>query len=174
MIRASVFVGVSVDGFLARPDGTFDFLEAGGGEPHGFEEFLATVDVLLMGRMTYEVVRAFAEWPYGDRPVFVLSTKPLPADERIERIEGDPHDILKELEARGFAHVYVDGGLTIQGLLRAGLIDRMVVTRVPVLIGTGIPLFGPTGKDILLHHVSTQSYPTGLVQSTYSLKGSTS
>ena len=170
MIRASVFVGVSVDGFLARPDGTFDFLEAGGGEAHGFEEFMATVDVLLMGRKTYEVVRPFAEWPYGTKPVFVLSTKTLPPDERIERIEGEPNDVLKVLEARGFGHVYVDGGLTIQSFLRAGLIDRMVVTRVPVLIGTGIPLFGPTGKDILLHHVATRTYPAGLVQSEYSLK----
>jgi len=170
VIRASVFVGVSVDGFLARPDGTFDFLEAGGGEAHGFEEFLATVDVLVMGRMTYEVVRAFAEWPYGDRPVFVLSSKALPADERIERLEGEPRDILKALEARGFAHVYVDGGLTIQRFLRAGAIDRMVVTRVPVLIGTGIPLFGPTERDILLRHVATRAYSTGLVQSEYSLE----
>ena len=97
MIRASVFVGVSVDGFLARPDGTFDFLEAGGGEAHGFEEFMATVDVLLMGRKTYEVVRPFAEWPYGTKPVFVLSTKTLPPDERIERIEGEPNDVLKDI-----------------------------------------------------------------------------
>ena len=168
MIRASVFVGVSVDGFLARLDGTFDFLEAGGGEAHGFEEFLSTVDVLVMGRMTYEVVRAFTEWPYGDRPVFVLSTNELPADERIERLEGEPRDILARLEARGFTHVYVDGGLTIQRFLRAGAIDRLVVTRVPVLIGTGIPLFGPTEKDILLRHVATRAYATGLVQSEYS------
>jgi len=169
MIRASVFVGVSVDGFLARLDGSFDFLEAGGGEAHGFEEFLATVDVLVMGRMTYEVVRAFTEWPYGDRPVFVLSTNALPADARIERLEGEPRDILARLEARGFKHVYVDGGLTIQRFLRAGAIDRLVVTRVPVLIGTGIPLFGPTEKDILLRHVATRAYSTGLVQSEYSL-----
>lgn len=170
MIRASVFVGVSVDGFLARPDDTFDFLEAGGGEAHGFEEFMATVDALLMGRRTYEVVRAFTEWPYGKTRVFVLSTHPLPPDERIERLEGEPHDLLQALEARGFTHVYVDGGLTIQRFLRAGAIERMIVTRVPMLIGTGIPLFGPTGKDILLHHVATRTYPAGLVQSEYSLK----
>jgi dihydrofolate reductase len=170
MIRASVFVGVSVDGFLARPDGTFDFLEAGGGEAHGFEEFLATVDVLVMGRMTYDVVRAFTEWPYGDRPVFVLSTNALPDDDRIERLEGEPRAILDALEARGFTHAYVDGGLTIQRFLRAGAIDRMVVTRVPVLIGTGIPLFGPVERDILLRHVATRAYATGLVQSEYSLE----
>jgi dihydrofolate reductase len=83
-------------------------------------------------------------------PVFVLSTNALPADERIERLEGEPRDILARLEARGFTHAYVDGGLTIQRFLRAGAIGSLVVTRVPVLIGTGIPLFGPTEKDILL------------------------
>jgi len=169
MIRASVFVGVSVDGFLARLDGTFDFLEAGGGEAHALEEFFETVDVLLIGRMTYEVVRQFTEWPYGTKPVFVLSTNALPEDDRIERLEGEPHELLGALEARGFTHVYVDGGLTIQRFLRAGAIDRIVVTRVPVLIGTGIPLFGPLEKDILLQHVATRSYPSGLVQSEYSL-----
>jgi dihydrofolate reductase len=169
VIRASVFVGVSVDGFLARPDGSFDFLEAGGGEAHGYEEFFATVDVLLIGRMTYEVVRAFASWPYGKTPVFVLSTSPI-ADDRVERLEGEPRDLLAALEARGFGHAYVDGGVTMQRFLRAGAIDRLVVTRVPVLIGSGIPLFGPVDADILLEHVATRTYPTGLVQSEYSLK----
>jgi dihydrofolate reductase len=169
-MKASVFVGVSVDGFLARADGALDFLPPGGGEPHGYEEFMATVDALVIGRNTYETVLAFDAWPYGPKPVFVLSTRelrPAPAGAVVEHMSGDPADILSRLAARGIGHVYVDGGITIQRFLRAGLIQRLVVTRVPVLIGSGIPLFGATGRDIALRHVATRQYASGLVQSEY-------
>lgn len=172
MIRTSVFVGISLDGFLARKNDALDWLEGGDGEPHGFEEFFATVDALLIGRRTYNVVLGFDAWPYGETPVFVLSSKPLapaPADVHVERIEGDPPAVLAQLEARGFGHVYVDGGVTIQGFLRAGLIDRLTVSTLPVLIGTGIPLFGPTGRDIRLRHVATRTFKGGLVQSEYEI-----
>jgi len=173
-MRTSVFVGTSLDGFIARADGAFDFLDAGGGgnEPHGYEEFFATVDALVMGRKTYEVVLPFVPWPYGRKPVFVLSTSelaPAPAGAVVERVAGPPADILATLERRGINHVYVDGGLTIQQFLRDGLIDRIIVSRVPVLIGSGIPLFGPLDRDILLRHVSTRVYAAGLVQSEYAV-----
>ena len=169
-MRASVFVGVSVDGFLARPDHTFDFLPDGGGEDHGYTEFFASVDALVIGRKTYQVVLGFGSWAYGTKPVFVLSTKtlaPAPEGAVVERLTGEPADIWAQLEARGFRHLYVDGGETIQRFLRAGLIQRLVVTRVPVLIGEGIPLFGPTGHDIALKHVATRQVAGGLVQSEY-------
>jgi len=171
-VNASVFVGTSLDGFLARPDGALDFLPAGGGEPHGYDEFMATVDALVIGRKTFETVLAFDAWPYEKKPVFVLSTSPLPPtppDARVERMSGDPADILSALEARGMRHVYVDGGITIQRFLGAGLIDRLIITHVPVLIGSGIPLFGPLDHDIVLQHVATRSYASGLVQSEYVL-----
>ena len=169
-IRASVFVGTSVDGFMARLDDALDFLPPGGGEPHGYEEFIATVDALVIGRKTYDVVLAFDAWPYGDKPVFVLSRKPLrdaPAGAIVERMSGEARDIASQLAARGFEHLYIDGGNTIQQFLRAGLIQRLVVTRVPVLIGTGVPLFGPLDRDIKLTHVATKTYASGLVQSNY-------
>jgi dihydrofolate reductase len=172
-VKATVFVGASVDGFIARTNHTFDFLDVGGNEPHGFEEFMATVDALVMGRKTYEVVRPFEPWPYGTKPVFVLSTRrlaPPPAGAVIERMSGAPEKIVASLEARGLRHLYVDGGLTIQRFLRAGLIDRLIVTRVPVLIGTGIPLFGPLHPDVLLEHVETRTYAGGLVQTEYAVK----
>lgn len=167
-MRCSVFVGTSVDGFMARLDDTLDFLPPGGGEPHGYEEFVATVDSI--GRKTYEVVLAFDAWPYGDKPVFVLSSKPLreaPAGAIVERMSGEAKDIASQLAARGFKHPYIDGGNTIQQFLRAGLIQRLVVTRVPVLIGTGVALFGPLDRDIRLTHVATKTYASGLVQSEY-------
>lgn len=169
-MKASVFVGISVDGYMARPDGRFDFLPEGGGEPHGFDEFFATVDALIVGRHTYEVVLPFTPWPYGTKPVFVLSTRPLkpaPAGAVVERLSDTPAQIVRLLNQRGFKHAYVDGGVTIQAFLRAGLIQRLVVTRVPVLVGRGIPLFGDTGRDIRLAHVATTPYITGMVKSEY-------
>jgi dihydrofolate reductase len=174
-MRASVFVGTSVDGFLARANGDFDFLEAGGSEPHGYDEFMATVDALVIGRKTFEIVLSFEQWPYGEKPVFVLSTRPLapaPPGAVVEHMSGEPADIWSQLDARGIQHIYVDGGITIQRFLRAGLIQRLIVTRVPVLIGQGIPLFGALPHDVLLRHVATRQYAGGLVQSEYEVASS--
>jgi len=169
-VKASVFIGTSVDGFIARLNGDLDFLPAGGGEPHGYAEFMETVDALVIGRKTYETVLAFETWPYAEKPVFVLSTRPLapaPPDAVVEHMSGDPAEIVSQLQTRGIKHVYVDGGITIQGFLQAGLIQRLIITRVPVLIGDGISLFGPLPHDLRLEHVATRDYPSGLVQTEY-------
>lgn len=169
-MKASVFVGTSLDGFMARSNGSLDFLPPGGGEPHGYDEFMATVDALVIGRNTYETVLGFDTWPYALKPVFVLSTRPLakaPSGAIVEHLEGPPAHVVSLLEKRGIQHIYVDGGITIQAFLRAGLVQRLTVTRVPVLIGTGIPLFGVTGRDIPLKHIATRQYASGLVQSEY-------
>ena len=171
----SVFIGTSVDGFIARPNDALDFLPAGGGEPHGYNEFIATVDVLVIGRRTYEIVLAFPEWPYGDKQVVVLSTRPLDFSAvrggLVEQMSGPPAEIVSKLTARGFQHAYIDGGVTIQQFLRAGLIQRLTITRVPVLIGEGIPLFGAIPKDIRLQHISTHHYASGLVKTEYRVIG---
>lgn len=170
-MKASVFCGTSLDGFIARSNDALDFLPAGGGEDHGFTEFLASVDAVVMGRRTFEVVLTFDGWPYGTKPVVVLSSRPLdiPAfpGAVIERMSGTPAEIVSRLAARGMEHIYVDGGVTIQRFLAAGLIQRLVITRVPVLIGSGIPLFGPLSRDIVVRHVATRAFPSGLVQSEY-------
>ena len=169
-MKASVFIGTSLDGFIARANGSFDFLPPGGGEPHGYEEFMATVDALVMGRNTFEMVLAFDTWPFPGKPVFVLSTHPLapaPPDAVVEHMSGDPADVVSQLEASGIKHIYVDGGITIQRFLRAGLTQRLIITRVPVLIGSGIPLFGELEHDVALTHVATRQYKSGLVQSEY-------
>lgn len=168
---ASVFVGTSVDGFIARLNGSFDFLPEGGGEPHGYNEFFASVDVLVIGRKTFEVVLTLPEWPYRDKKVIVLSTRKLDFSKApaglVEQMRGSPREIVSKLEARGIRHVYVDGGITVQRFLRDGLIQRLIITRVPVLIGEGIPLFGSLPKDVRLEHVKTQHYPSGLVKTEY-------
>lgn len=172
-MKLSVFCGVSVDGFLARPNHALDFLDTDEQEPHGFEEFYNGVDVIVIGRKTFEVVLTFGKWPYGKKPVVVLSSHSLDfssvKDGVVQQMSGEPAEILSQLEVRGFKHAYIDGGLTIQRFLAAGLIDRLTITRVPVLIGAGIPLFGPVLQDIRLQHVGTRCYSGGLVQSVYEL-----
>jgi dihydrofolate reductase len=169
----SVFVGMSVDGCIARKNGAFDFLDAGGTEPHGYDEFIKTIDAHVIGRNTYEVVLRFHEWAYGKKRVVVLSSKPLDFSAvrggNVEQMAGEPKEIVARLAATGAKHLYVDGGVTVQRFLRAGLVDKLTVTRVPVLIGEGIPLFGPLPADILLTHIATTSYKGGLVKSEYSV-----
>ncbi len=171
-VRASVFVGTSLDGFIARPNGALDFLPPGGGEPHGYDEFIAGIDAIVIGRKTFETVLSFDAWPYGDKRVVVLSRRPLDLSKVVggvvEQRGGAPADIVAQLGATGAHELYIDGGITIQEFLRAGLIDRLIITHVPVLIGEGIPLFGSLPHDIHLRHVMTRSFPSGLVQSEYS------
>ena len=168
---ASVFIGTSVDGFIARLDGSLDFLPVGGGEPHGYTEFFNSIDALVIGRGTFETVMSFPEWPFGDKRVIVLSRQRLDLSkvrtDRVEQMQGSPREIVSKLEGRGFRHIYVDGGVTIQRFLRDGLIQRLIITRVPVLIGQGIPLFGTLPADIRLEHVQTQHYASGLVKTEY-------
>jgi dihydrofolate reductase len=170
-MTVSVFIGTSVDGFIARPNGDLDFLPPGGGEPHGYDEFIASVDALVIGRKTFETVAAFAAWPYGRKRVVVLSSRPLDLSRArggiVEQMAGPPADIVSRLAASGAHHLYVDGGITIQRFLRAGLIHRLIITRVPVLIGDGVPLFGKLQSDIRLRHIATQHYPSGLVKTEY-------
>jgi dihydrofolate reductase len=170
-MMASVFVGTSLDGFIARPNGDFDFLPAGGGEPHGYDEFIATVDAIVMGRNTFETVLTLGAWPYGDKRVVILSSRPVDLSAASggvrEQMAGPPEQIVAQLAASGAHHLYVDGGITIQRFLRAGLIQRLIITRVPVLIGEGIPLFGSLPHDVRLRHIRTRQYPSGLVSSEY-------
>jgi dihydrofolate reductase len=174
-MTVSVFVGTSLDGFIARTNGEFDFLPAGGGEPHGYEEFMASVDALVIGRNTFEIVAKMAEWPYGRKRVVVLSSRPVDLSAVrggvVEQMSGPPPEIVARLAASGARHLYVDGGITIQRFLRAGLVQRLIITRVPVLIGEGIPLFGVLPGDLRLRHVGTQQYASGLVKSEYEVTG---
>lgn len=173
-MKASVFIATSIDGFIARPDGALDWLPADC-EPHGYDEFIATVDALVIGRKTFDTVLAFDAWPYGTRPVIVLSTTlrevNVPEGALCEVMAGTPHEIVARLGQRGMKHLYIDGGVTIQRFLEAGLIQRLTITRIPVLLGSGIPLFGPLSRDIRLQHIATRSYPSGLVQSEYVISG---
>jgi dihydrofolate reductase len=165
-MKASVFIAASLDGFIARPDGGLDWLPEDP-EPHGYDEFIATVDAIVMGRKTFEIVLGFGgDWPFA-KPVIVLSSKPseiaAPEGAVLEAMSGTPDEIVERLADRGFNHLYIDGGVTIQRFLEAGLIQRLTITRIPVLLGSGIPLFGDLSHDVRLEHIATKAYPSGIV-----------
>jgi dihydrofolate reductase len=174
--ECSVFVGVSLDGFIARPNGDLDWLMGDGGgdsAEYGYDEFIAGIDAIVLGRKTFEKVVMFDKWYYSNKRVVVLSHHSLDlAGARarggvVEQMQGAPAEIVSKLASSGAGRLYVDGGLTIQEFLRAGLIRRLVISRLPVLIGEGIPLFGSLAHDIHLSHIATRTYPGGMVQSEY-------
>lgn len=172
----SVFIATSLDGFIAREDGSLDWLPQGDVEEHGYTAFMAGIDVIVVGRMTYETVQGFDAWPYAGKRVVVLSSRPLaPSAQKgavFETMSGAPADIVSRLAERGLRHAYVDGGITVQRFLAAGLIQRLTITRIPVLLGRGIPLFGDVPHDIRLDHVATRSYRGGMVSSEYTIASS--
>lgn len=176
MTTGHVFIATSLDGYIARSDGGIDWLTsfASSGEDHGYSAFIARMDGLVMGRGTYQKVLTFGTWPY-DKPVVVLSrsltSEDVPAElaGRVEVMDGSPREVMDRLTVRGWARAYVDGGKVIQAFLRAGLIEDMTVSRIPVLIGNGLPLFGPLDRDYPLTHIETQAFVSGLVQSKYAL-----
>lgn len=173
-MKCSVYVAASVDGFIARKDGGIDWLVSyndESGEQYGFKLFFNSIDFLVMGRNTFDLVSTFPEWPYGDKQVIVLSSK-YPADltrlnEYIEGTSSSPQNIISELEKRGANHLYIDGGKTIQSFLSKGFINEITITRIPVLLGEGIPLFNKFNKEIRLEHLESNFFADGLVQSKY-------
>lgn len=180
-MRGFVFIATTLDGYIARRDGSLDWLpgadggESGdGSEDFGYGEFVERMDALILGRHTFELVRTFGPWPYGDKRVVVVSStlRRLPGDvpDSVELRSGSPEAIAAALAETGCRRAYVDGGETIRRFLRAGLIDELILTRVPVLIGEGIPLFGALSDDIRLTHVETRSFDNGFVQSRYRLR----
>lgn len=175
---ASVFIATSLDGFIAREDGGIDWLNAANeslpeGEDCGFFAFLDSIDALVMGRKTFEQVLTFGEWPYGDKPVIVLSRKRLEIPETLSKTVSwsseDPLTLTERLAANGAKRLYVDGGATIQGFLAQGLVKDITITVIPVALGRGKPLFGELKHDIALRHVSTKAYEFGFVQSCYEI-----
>lgn len=176
---AHVFIATSLDGFIARPNGDIDWLpgaaDAGQAEPedHGYEAFMATVDAVVMGRHTFEKVLTFGGWHFT-KPVVVLSSADVAiAPElagKVFAMRGTPAEVVRACAARGWNSLYVDGGITVQRFLAAGLVERVILTRIPVLIGAGLPLFGAVPHDIPLTHVRTESYASGLVQSEYRVR----
>lgn len=177
-MKISVYIATTLDGFIARKNDALDWLPGSDGSAVdgtegdcGYSDFMATVDVLVMGRRTFEQVLSFGAWPYGDRRVIVLSKhrdilpQHLPASVELSALS--PVALCQQLRQQGVQHVYLDGGKTIQSFLREGLVDELILTTVPVLIGEGLPLFGLLNSDQRWHLKQSRSYENGFVQSHY-------
>lgn len=177
MTTAHVFIAISLDGYIARPDGDIEWLlqRDDPAEDHGYNDFIADKDVIVMGRGSYEKVASFDPWPY-DRPVVVMSNKlagtPVPEalEGKVRFTSGSPREVLDQLASENVRRVYLDGGQLVQSFLREGLVEDMVITTAPVLIGAGRPLFGALTNDVDLVLVASRSFPSGLVQSTYRIE----
>ena len=172
-----VYIAASLDGYIARPDGDLDWLmkHPTKGEDFGYDAFIDSVDGLVMGRRSYEKVLSFGGWAYT-KPVVVLSRTlsqadvPAHLENKVRISDLTPHEIMHTLFEEGWRNAYVDGGKLIQSFLRSGLIHDVMLTHVPILLGSGIPLFGMLEHDVDLNHIKTNSYPSGLVHSKYTVK----
>jgi dihydrofolate reductase len=164
--RCAAFLAVSLDGFIARPDGGLDWLTPFQGE-HGYTAYFATVDTLLVGRATWEVVAGFPAWPWEGKRVAVLTHRPLPARHGELVVSGTPAEVLEKVSAAGARSVYVDGGAVVSQFLAAGLLDELTLNLIPVVLGQGIPLFQGALGERRLALASSQAYPSGLVQLRY-------
>ncbi len=168
-----VFIAVSLDGYIAKKDGSIDWLNEipnPDGNDYGYSEFMKKIDAVIMGRNTFEKVLTFGAWPY-DKPVFVLSRTLKLIDDhlsgKVKLTNKSIKELAAELESRGLKNLYIDGGLTIQSFLKEDLIDEMIITKIPVLLGDGIPLFGETGTETKFDLLSSNSFGNGFVQDHY-------
>ena len=175
-MKTIAYLAVSVDGYIAAKDDGLDWLnELPNPEQSdfGYADFMSGIDALLMGSRTFQVVLDFGVWHY-EKPVFVASRQmteiPAGYEERISLVQGEMAEILHSIREQGYGNIYVDGGILIRSCLREGLLDEMILTRIPIVLGDGVPLFVPSEQSIDLEHVSTQIHGVGLVQSHYRIK----
>lgn len=174
-MQVSANIATSLDGFIARENGEIDWLPDLGdeSEDYGFSEFFSSIDCLVMGRNSLEVVLAFPDWPYEGKRVIVLSSSmkqiPEKVEGKVELYSGSLADLLEKLSTEHCSRIYVDGGRTIQSFLNEGLLTDITITTIPVLLGKGIRLFGEVKEDIFLGHNDTKSFPSGFVQSSYEI-----
>ena len=179
MMKVSVYIGISLDGFIARENGDIGWLDKANqkvtpGEDFGFHKFIESVDLIVMGRRTFEQVASFDTWPYRDKKLIVLSSKKIEIPQKLKKTVTTsntlfPNKLIKELSDQSVDHIYVDGGIVIQEFLLARLVDEITVTIVPILIGKGKSFSGLLSEDLYLHHLKTTVYDFGFVQSKYKI-----
>lgn len=175
-MKCSVYIATSVDGFIAKPDGDIEWLHrpeysAAGMKGLSYNDFIKSIDAIVMGRHSFEKVLSFDSWPYGDMQVIVLSSKELEIPENLKEIvrreSGEPEQIVSRLEAEGKKHLYIDGGVTIQRFLDAKMIHELTITKIPILLGSGIPLFVSGGVEQPLELIESFESDNGFVQERY-------
>jgi dihydrofolate reductase len=171
-MKSKVYIGTSLDGFIARKNGDFSWLSQFANDEaiKAYEEFINTVDAIVIGKGTFEKVLTFPSWPYTKK-VFVLSTslKEVPGSvkEKVIILSMQPKDLLSYLSGLGILNIYIDGGSVIQNFLKEDLVDELIIAKAPILIGSGIPLFNYLDIDLQFRHIKTQVQTNGLVRSYY-------
>ena len=170
-----VYVGTSLDGFIARTNGEFDWLSQFANDEaiRAYEELITRIDAIVIGRGTFEKVLTFPSWPY-EKSVFVLSTSitEVPEDirEKVTIVSMDPETLLSYLSTMEYSNIYIDGGKVIQSFLKGNLVNELIISKAPILIGSGIPLFGYLDHDLEFKHIRTDVCSNGLVRSYYERK----
>lgn len=172
-----VYVGRSIDGYIAGKNGELDWLDLVPGSDKiemGYTSLMEEIDAMVMGRTTFEVVLNFGiEWPY-QKHVFVLSHKltkvPPELDGKITFLKGSPQEVLDQIHSKGYDKLYIDGGVVVQNFLKEDLIDEMTLTTIPVLLGGGVSLFGDMTKRLEFDHVESKVFLDQIVQDKYRRK----
>ncbi|ULQ52706.1 dihydrofolate reductase family protein [Flavihumibacter fluvii] len=176
MITTAVYIGTSLDGFIAKKDGNIDWLVKFESPEIGesYMQFMRNIDVHVIGRNTFDKVLTFDPWPF-EKKVFVLSTTlndlPNHLKQKVEIISMAPREVLKYLSDLGFSNIYIDGAKVIQHFLQEDCVDELIITRIPVLLGDGIPLFGLLDQALSFKHEGTLVFQNGLVKSHYKRAG---
>ena len=171
-MKVLVYIGTSLDGFIARKDGNIDWLVQFANDEaiDAYKEFIKRVDAIVIGRGTFNKVLSFPSWPY-DKPVFVLTTSmskvPDTLTGKATILSMKPDELINYLSNKGISSIYVDGGKVIQDFLTENLVDELIVSKAPILLGSGIPLFGYLDHDIPFKHIRTLVQSNGLVRSYY-------
>jgi len=183
-MKCSVYIATSVDGYIATADGGVDWLHTAGNlevdmgsEDMGFQSYMDSVDCMIIGRKCMEMISSMnitpEQWPYGDVRIVVLSNTvkkpPENLSGKIEMYSGDIQDLIIKLESSGFKHAYIDGGSTITSFINLELINEMTITKAPVLLGGGKPLFGKINKNVKLENAKASSFPNDFIQVKYSV-----
>jgi dihydrofolate reductase len=166
-IQVSVYIATSMDGYIARPDGGLDWLSGAQsvpGEDYGYQQFMDTVDTVLLGRGTYDAVIGMNAWPFGGKQVFVLTGRPLASPHPVQVHSGALRPLLDTLARQGSRRVYLDGGVCVRQGLREGVVDDMTISVIPVLLGEGIPLFGQGTPECRWRSSAARQYGDGLIQ----------
>lgn len=175
--KVSAFLGLSLDGYIAGQKGDLSWMspfQTDSSEDTGYKALMDSVDVLIMGRNTYDVVRNFESWPYTGKRVIVLTHRPLLPLHGETTHEGPLSDLLAQLHAESYQHVYIDGGSIIREGLANGVIDTLTLSWLPVVLGNGIPLFQPGTPMSYWHPKKLRAFPSGLLQGQYTLHNHTS
>lgn len=184
-MMCSVYIATSIDGYIATDEGNIDWLHTSGDQnidinqnsDMGFNEFISSIDCIVMGRKCMEMISSFNltpdQWPYGNTKIYALSNSMKQAPEnvrdKVEMYSGDIQELVDKLENDGYKHAYIDGGMTITSFLNKKLINKIIITKAPIILGRGIPLFGKLDKSIILANSKATILPNNFIQVEYSV-----